>query len=106
MIEREQKSCEECGKIFLPKVHNSIYCGPECRRLATNKKVLAKYHVNKKRKDNKSKRICAVEGCDTILSRYNSEDRCEWHRDLALIDRLVSWGWDEESLRAEWREKT
>lgn len=103
MTEKEQRSCEECGEQFLPKVHNGKYCKPECRRRAMNAKVLAKYHEKKLRKSSK-KRICATKDCDTILSRYNPESVCEWCLTERLKDRLVSWGHDRESVDAMWRE--
>lgn len=65
----------ECKKEFTPKVHNGKYCSPECRKIATNKNILEKYHS---RKSNKFKqRVCKTKGCGTILSRYNSESICE-----------------------------
>jgi len=88
---------EECGRIYEPKVHNSVYCSTECRRVVTNKKVLNKYY-EKKDKKNSKRRICKKKDCETILSRYNEEDICEAHQVERLKDRLQSWGWDRQQL--------
>jgi hypothetical protein len=90
-----------CNKSFLPKTYNAIYCGPECRRLVTNKKLLDKYYFNKEKKT--KKRRCITENCDTILSMYNSEEICEKCKTERFIMRLVSWGWNEDKLRDEYR---
>lgn len=90
-----------CGKSFIPKTYNAVYCGPECRRLITNKKLLEKYYYNKNKKN--KKRVCETKNCDTILSSYNSEDICERCKTERFILRLVSWGWDEAKLRDEYK---
>lgn len=90
---------EECNKKFEAKVYNSVYCSAECRRIVTNKKLLENYY-EKKRNKNK-KRICSSKNCNTILSRYNKENICEACKSERFIQRLVSWGWDEEKLRKE-----
>lgn len=94
----------ECQRAFTPKVHNAIYHDDECRRVVTNQKVLDKYYEKKERKEHNrtTKRVCVEDGCDTILSRYNDEDICEPCKTERLINRLASWGWDEENLRDEW----
>jgi hypothetical protein len=89
----------ECSKEFEAKVYNSIYCSPACRRVVTNKKLLANYYEKKKNKDRK--RICKTPKCTTILSRYNKENLCEQCKNERFIQRLVGWGWDEEKLRKE-----
>lgn len=100
----EFKICanEECMKEFEPQVHNAIYCSIDCRKVVTNKNVLDRYYEKKERKANK-KRICKNKNCTTILSTYNNEDICELCKTERLIQRLSSWGWDEEKLREEWR---
>lgn len=90
---------EKCKKKFEAKVYNSIYCSAECRRIVTNKKLLENYYEKKRNKG--KKRTCATDGCTTILSRYNKEHICERCKDERFIQRLVSWGWDEEKLRKE-----
>jgi hypothetical protein len=85
----------ECGKEFVPRTHNSIYCDQKCQRAA----ALWRYHNNKKKAN--QRRVCLITGCDTILSRYNKEDICEAHKIERYIQRLVSWGWDESKLREE-----
>lgn len=90
---------QECNKKFEAKVYNSIYCSAECRRIVTNKKLLENYYEKKRNKG--KKRTCATNGCTTVLSRYNKENICERCKDERFIQRLVSWGWDEEKLRRE-----
>jgi hypothetical protein len=92
---------EECLKSFTPKTYNAIFCSPECRRVVTNKKLLDKYYENKERKNRK--RVCQTKDCETILSSYNKEDICERCKRERYILRLVSWGWDENKLRDEYR---
>lgn len=96
----------ECDEFFEPRVHNAIYCGDECRRIETNRKVLEKYYENKDRieSNKKNERRCRNEDCTTILSRYNEESICEPCKTERLINRLSSWGWDEDRLRDEWSE--
>lgn len=89
----------ECGKIFAPKTYNSIYCSPECRKKVTNKKLLEKYHSNKKLFS--KKRICRTNNCSTILSRYNKENICERCKEERLVKRLMQWGWSEERARGD-----
>ncbi len=50
-----------------------VYCKKECCNAATNKKLIEKYHKNKKRKEDKNRR-CVL--CKSNLSRYNSDDTC------------------------------
>lgn len=96
-----EKGClnSHCAKKFTPKTYNGVYCSPECRRDATNKKLLEKYHTNKENK--KNKKVCATPGCTTILSSYNKEKICEQCKIERYIARLVSWGWDETQVRRE-----
>lgn len=102
-MELPQRLCanEDCENVFEPQVHNAIYCSVECRKVVTNKNVLDKYYEKKERKSNK-KRICKNKNCKTILSIYNEEDICEPCKTERLINRLSSWGWDEEKLREDW----
>jgi len=91
----------DCGQSFKPKVYNAIYCGADCRKIITNKKVLQRYYDKKDRLS--SKRICSTEDppCGTILSRYNTESICEACKRERYIQRLVGWGWSEKKLRDE-----
>jgi len=91
---------EECNKEFKPKAHNAIYHSSECRRIVTNKRILAKYYEGKKRRI--PGQNCITPGCITILSIYNEEDICEPCKVERMILRLVGWGWDEKKLRKEW----
>jgi hypothetical protein len=88
---------QDCNNSFIPKTYNSIFCSPECRRVATNKKLLEKYYENKSNKN--KKRTCKTANCATILSRYNKEDICESCKRERYVKRLVSWGWSESDVR-------
>jgi len=37
-ISKIQKQCEICGKLFIPKTVNSVYCSSKCSRIAYRKK--------------------------------------------------------------------
>lgn len=67
------KDCVECGNPFPFKTHNQKYCSKECCRIATNKKIMAKYYLKKQRLAG-GLRLCF--GCENQLSRYNSENFC------------------------------
>lgn len=84
-----------CDNRFIPKTKNSLYCSKDCQKQA----ALQRYHSSKLRLT--TKRICIIEECTNILSMYNKEDICEAHKVERYIQRLVDWGWDEESLRKE-----
>lgn len=66
------KDCANCGAPFESNKKNQKYCTPACCRLATNKKIMAKYYENKKRLSG-YKRYC---DCGQLLSRYNENDTC------------------------------
>jgi hypothetical protein len=102
----KKKDCAnpQCGKEFVPKAHNAIYCGPECRTIIMNQPILARYHERKKRLKNNEKRTCSKKNCNNVLSRYNKEPICETCKTERLIKRLGRWGWNEEKLRDEWSE--
>jgi len=94
--------CGECGVEFSPKAHNGKYCSVDCRKVATNKKVLDRYYENKDRRSGKNQKKCSRKGCTTILSRYNAEDICEAHKIDRFAKRLGKWGWDEQKIREEY----
>lgn len=99
MYKKEKKTCSniDCQDVFEAKVYNAIYCSAECRRVVTNKNLLANYYEKKNNKD--KKRICVTKDCNTILSRYNQEKICENCKRERYILRLVSWGWSEKKAR-------
>lgn len=66
---------EECENEFTPKTHNQKYCSDACCRIATNLKIKQRYYDEKDRKSGK-KRYCSVEGCNNVLSRYNTGKKC------------------------------
>lgn len=70
-------NCKSCGKHFTKEKHNQVYCSKECRRVETNKKVLARYYDIQRKKN--TKRICNHRGCQVVLSRYNMKDYCSVH---------------------------
>ena len=63
------KDCTNCNLNFESNKKNQKYCSPACCRLATNKKIMAKYYENKKRL-NGEKRY------GQLLSRYNENNLC------------------------------
>ena len=87
----------DCGKEFVPRVYNAIYCSAECRKIITNQKVLQRYYDKKARLN--SKRTCKTKECYTVLSRYNEEDICEKCKRERFVQRLVGWGWNEKQVR-------
>lgn len=64
-----------CINEFNKSTHNQKYCSDECCREATNKKIREKYYQDKERLAGK-KRICKINGCKNILSRYNESSIC------------------------------
>jgi hypothetical protein len=102
-MDLQPRSCanQECQMLFEPQVHNAIYCSVDCRKVVTNKNVLERYYEKKERRSDK-KRVCKTQGCGTILSMYNDESICEPCKTERLINRLSSWGWDEDQLREDW----
>jgi hypothetical protein len=106
-MELEAKVCanEECpreGDPFIPRTHNAIYCSPECRTKVMNKKILARYHERRAQIKANIKRICEVEECETVLSKYNKEFICELHKEKRLDKRLTRWGWSQKDID-KWR---
>lgn len=69
------KDCVQCGNQFAFKTHNQKYCSKECCRLATNKKIMAKYYSKKERLAG-AVRLC--DDCGSQLSRYNSDAICSF----------------------------
>jgi len=61
----------QCSRTFEVRRVNMIYCSSECCKVATNAKLIARYHAKKKVKT--GERICT---CGAKLSRYNSNDKC------------------------------
>lgn len=60
--------------MFEPKTHNQKFCSSTCCRKATNARIMEKYYARRARRKGVL-RTCAE--CPTVLSRYNSSDRCE-----------------------------
>lgn len=69
------KFCQWCDKSFSSSNKNQIYCGPECRKLATKEKIMQRYKVSKARSRSGKDRKCAG-GCGTTLSIYNDIGFC------------------------------
>lgn len=70
------KHCEWCNKQFKGSVSYQIYCGTECRDLATKEKIAERQQVLKRQKRKKKVRQCAA-GCGTKLSMYNDNAFCD-----------------------------
>lgn len=70
--------CEYCGDPFSKNSHNQKYCSEEHCRLATNERIMEKYYENKAIRQGK-RRVCKTNGCETVLSRYNSDKNCSVH---------------------------
>jgi hypothetical protein len=64
---------KECAKEFEAKTHNQKYCGDECCRVATNRRIMEKYY-EKKAIRNGAHRPCKK--CGNKLSRYNQGSLC------------------------------
>lgn len=65
---------EECSEVYKPKTHNQKYCGPECCRIETNRRIMEKYYAKKDQRAGKI-RLCSSCGV-TRLSRYNDSRIC------------------------------
>lgn len=66
---------DECEQDFERKKHNQIYCSDECRRVATNKRLMERYYERKDRLARKLEHSVYCK-CGTIISRYNESGRC------------------------------
>jgi hypothetical protein len=65
---------EECQVEYEPKTHNQKYHSAECCRIATNARMMRKYH-QRQRYLKGEVRMC--EQCSlTKLSRYNPSNTC------------------------------
>ena len=70
--------CENvgCEIAFAPQSFNQKYHNEVCRQIATNRRLMERYHA-KRRRRNGEIRICKTKGCETKLSRYNEADTCQ-----------------------------
>ena len=69
------KQCERCEIYFKPKVSYQIYCGEECRTIATKAKISERYHLTRRQKRKNKIRVC-LGGCGVQLSIYNDDGFC------------------------------
>jgi uncharacterized protein YmfQ (DUF2313 family) len=69
------KLCDRCDKAFNPKVSYQIYCGIECRDIATKDKIVQRYHITRRQKRIGKVRKC-LGGCGVDLSIYNDSGFC------------------------------
>ena len=69
------KLCNRCDKAFNPKVSYQIYCGIECRDIATKDKIVQRYHITRRQKRVGKVRKC-LGGCGVDLSIYNDSGFC------------------------------
>lgn len=74
----EDRLCarEGCENMFTPKSYNARYCSLDCQKLATNARMMQRYYEKKAIRGGK-KRVCLTPGCNTLLSRYNTESVCQ-----------------------------
>jgi hypothetical protein len=64
---------EGCNTLFKKVTHNQKYCGTECQKFETNRKVMENYHRNAAIRRGE-KRYCIT--CGNRLSRYNTLAVC------------------------------
>ena len=69
------KLCENCDKVFKPRVSYQIYCGSECRDIATKNKIALRYNITRTQKRIGKVRKC-IGGCGIDLSIYNESGFC------------------------------
>lgn len=69
------KKCERCDIQFKPRVSYQIYCGDDCRKIATKIKIEERYQINRRQKRKGKKRFC-LGGCGEKLSIYNDHGFC------------------------------
>ena len=89
----EEKVCayEFCQQPFIPRTHNQIYHSDVCCKLATNRRIMAKYYETKSRR-NGDERVCVTHGCGTLLSRYNPDKvcaKCEAEQEASHNQRML-----------------
>ena len=99
-IERSSIICNnpDCGKEYTPKSHNGKYCSAPCRTIIMNKKILEKYYLKRDRKKSTERFVCTTNGCETILSKYNNDVICEYHKKVKFHKKMRSLGWSEEQI--------
>jgi uncharacterized protein YmfQ (DUF2313 family) len=69
------KQCHKCDKRFVAKVSYQIYCGEDCRDLATKEKIAERYQITRRQKRIGKVRKC-LGSCGTQLSIYNDSGFC------------------------------
>jgi hypothetical protein len=69
------KYCAWCSAEFVAKVNYQIYCGAECRELATKEKINERSEINRRKNLSKKRRRCSG-GCGTVISMYNDNGFC------------------------------
>jgi len=70
------KHCEWCDNSFETESKKQIYCGADCRTLATKKKIVQRYKITKAKERIGKDRRCAG-GCGSLLSIYNDNGFCD-----------------------------
>jgi hypothetical protein len=78
---------KDCDNSFTKKTHNQVYCSDECCRIATNDKIMERYHERKRRRSGKPRK-CAE--CSVKLSRYNLGDICSKCLAKSEVDDVIS----------------
>jgi len=69
------KQCSRCDTMFNPKVSYQIYCGEDCRNLATRDKISERYQISRRQKRIGKIRKC-LGGCGVQISIYNDSGFC------------------------------
>lgn len=73
-IDKYECARPDCGAFYEKKTHNQKYCGTECCRIATNKRIMEKYYARQAQRQGRA-RYCSE--CQTTrLSRYNDSTIC------------------------------
>lgn len=84
------KTCACCANIFQPKTSYQIYCGVECRELATKQKIKERGSFAKIKRRSKKPRYCANK-CGSQLSIYNDGKICAKCRvDQRLVNKALA----------------
>lgn len=90
-----KRICLECGNEFAASKSNQVYCKAECTRIASNKKIIERYHASKAIKKNKDRRCTE---CDGKLSMYNDDSICnpceKGKKELERLDLLKKLGFE------------
>ena len=78
----------DCGNTFEPKVSYQVYCGEECREIATKEKITERYKTIKQKKRKGKRRNCR--NCGSKLSTYVDGPLCYFcNIDPKLVNKAL-----------------